>query len=89
MDFRFRTLQAIIWLVSKVPFCFSKKMGLVSQDFYNLKSREATEFFKKYEVINTYSFLDPRLNWKMKAVSSVCTVSAEQVNRIHQWKKKT
>ncbi|EPN2710790.1 hypothetical protein ACTWNB_003086 [Vibrio cholerae] len=89
MDFRFRTLQAINWLVSKVPFCFSKKMGLVSQDFYNLKSREATEFFKKYEVINTYSFLDPRLNWKMKAVSSVCTVSAEQVNRIHQWKKKT
>lgn len=89
MDFHFRTLQAINWLVSKVPVFFSKKMVGVSQDFYNRKNREETEFFKKYEVINTYSFLDPRLNWKMKAVSSVCTVSAEQVNRIHQWKKKT
>ncbi|MEZ8391486.1 hypothetical protein AB6C53_19580 [Vibrio splendidus] len=89
MDFRFRTLQAINWLVSKVPFCFSKKMGGVSQDFYSFKSREESEFSKKYEVIKTYSFLDPRLNWKVKAVSSVCTVSAEQVNRIHQWKKKT
>ncbi|PSW28550.1 hypothetical protein C9J21_20560 [Photobacterium phosphoreum] len=61
-------------------------MVFIANHFSNRKEIISS---KHDEVIKTYSLLDPRLNWKMKAISSVCSISAEQVNRIHKWQKHT
>jgi hypothetical protein len=63
-------------------------MVWVSEDFFRKQDKE-DRFSLEYDVIKTYSLLDPRLNWKLKAVSSVCSLSAEEVNKIHKWKSKT
>ena len=89
MDFRYHILKIINWAVLIVPFCFSKKMVFIANDFFHLINRRENQLSKEYEAIKTYSLLEPRLNWKIKAVSSVCTLSAKQVNRLHQWKKRT
>lgn len=89
MDFRYHILKIINRAVSTVPFCFPNKMVFFASSFFHSDNQKEEQFFMEYEVIKTYSLLEPRLNWKMKAVSSVCTLSAEQVNRIHQWKKRT
>ncbi len=88
MNFQHFTIQTINWFVSKAPLLFSKKMVFSSKEFFENKVQE-NKFMKKYEVIKTYSFLDPRLNWKLKAISSVCTIPAEQVNKLHKWKENT
>lgn len=89
MYFRYQALKIINWVVLKVPFCFSERMVFIAKDFSRTITPEEEEIQEKYEVIKTYSLLDPRLKWKLKAVSSVCPLSAEQVNRVHQWKKGT
>lgn len=89
MYFRYQALKIINWVVLKVPFFFSERMVFIAKDFSRTITPEEEKIQEKYEVIKTYSLLDPRLKWKLKAVSSVCPLSAEQVNRVHQWKKRT
>ncbi|MDX7748727.1 hypothetical protein ACSZNR_09145 [Aeromonas caviae] len=88
MNFKYFIIHTTNWIISKVPLFFSKRMVFISKGFFEGKTQES-EFLKKYEAIKTYSFLDPRLNWKLKAINSACTIPAEQVNKIHKWKGKT
>lgn len=85
MNFQHFTIQTINWFVSKAPLLFSKKWCSLPRSSLKIKSKKIT--MKKYEVIKTYSFLDPRLNWKLKAISSVCTIPALQVNKLISGKK--
>lgn len=86
MDVRCNISQMINWLVLKIPFCFTKRMVSIANHFFD---RKETTYLKHAEEVKTYSLLDPRLNWKMKAISSVCSISAEQVNRVYKWQKQT
>jgi hypothetical protein len=89
MYFRYQVLKIINWVVLKVPFCFSERMVFFAKDFSRTITPEEEKILENYETIKTYSLLDPRLKWKLKAVSSVFSLSAEQVNKVHQWKKRT
>lgn len=88
MDFKLAVIRLISVFVSKAPFFFTKRMVFLANCFLS-EQNGSKNYSDSFDVIKTYSFLDPRLKWKLKGVSSVSNLSAEQVNRLHEWKAKT
>ncbi|MFM5583601.1 hypothetical protein ACET8Y_12880 [Aeromonas veronii] len=88
MNIQYFVIRVISWFVLKLPLFFSNRIVFTAKSVIE-DDAQKKRFMLECECIKTYSFLDPRLSWKLKAISSVCTISADQVNKLHAWRGKT